>query len=459
MRKNYRALLLKESCPFQAYLSNIHSTRNIRVSSEPYTLLEFSKGKENSYDSKPVSIMDFKKYSQNKKPNYFLYKNFLELSDISKKLPNINESKTINNNNSKNRIANSVNEFLYSSINSKINNNNNYNSKINNNNSNPKNNNTIFNKNIVNNNKRNLLLNSIEVNKNDYPRYIFLSKIFKLKKAKLKKNFINRNILQSNSKSKPKQNDYKIKNTIDYKNYINKRAKLSYNTNFESSFVHKIKSEYMILRMKKKYPIKSDKELDNIYKDEDEDIIELEGKDVVEESILNNNKIFGKIKNVLFNQNLKYKLGKETKEFFETKENKINFLYDICLLPNFKNNLIAKNENGYIFLPKLETENYIDCITWRYLNKAKFRLQKIKDDPNFFEIEIEEEDELSKGHKNLVSIDNNNINDELYKEKYECFEIEDYICKKKESQSVVTIMNEKSKKLFYGTFLKLHNKK
>ena len=65
MRKNYRALLLNESSSFQAYLSNIHSTRNLRVS-EPYTLLEFSKGKENSYDSKPVSIMDFKKYSQYK---------------------------------------------------------------------------------------------------------------------------------------------------------------------------------------------------------------------------------------------------------------------------------------------------------------------------------------------------------------------------------------------------------
>ena len=393
--------------------------------------------------------MDFKKYSQYKKPNYFLYKNFLEISNISKKLPNISENKTINN--SKNKITNSVNEFLYSSINSNINNNKNYNHKINNNN--------IFNKNIVNNNRRNLLLNSIEVNKNDYPRYIFLSKIFKIKQSKSKKNFIKSNILQYNSKSKSNQKNYKIKNTISYKNYVNNRAKLSYKINFESSFAHKIKTEYMILKMNKKYPIKTDKEIESMYKDEDEEIYEMEDKDTIEESVFDNNKIFGKIKNFLFNQNLKYKIGKEVKQFFDSKENKINFLYDICLLPNFKNNLLKKNENGKLFLQKLEAENYIDCITWRYLNKAKIRLQKIKDDPNFFEIEFEEEEnELNKDDKNIVSEDNIN-NNKLYKEKYECFEIEDYISKKKESQSIVKIMNEKSKKLFYGTFLKLHNKK
>ena len=134
----------------------------------------------------------------------------------------------------------------------------------------------------------------------------------------------------------------------------------------------------MILKMNKKYPIKTNKEIESMYKDEDEEIYEMEDKDTIEESVFDNNKIFGKIKNFLFNQNLKYKIGKEVKQFFESKENKINFLYDICLLPNFKNNLLKKNENGKLFLQKLEAENYIDCITWRYLNKAKIKITKNK---------------------------------------------------------------------------------
>ena len=110
----------------------------------------------------------------------------------------------------------------------------------------------------------------------------------------------------------------------------------------------------MILKMNKKYPIKTNKEIESMYKDEDEEIYEMEDKDTIEESVFDNNKIFGKIKNFLFNQNLKYKIGKEVKQFFDSKENKINFLYDICLLPNFKNNLLKKNENGKLFLQKLK---------------------------------------------------------------------------------------------------------
>ena len=452
MKKNFRTLLLKESSSFQTYLSNINSHKNLKKL-EPYTLLEFSKGKENSYDSKPISIKDFKKFSQVKNSKYFLYKNFLELSEISKNLPSLKEKKSITINTSyinkqkhiPNHINNSVNDFLLSRK---------FRIKLNKKESNKNNNINTFNK------KNNLLLNSVEVNSNDYPKYIFLNKIFKIKQSESKKDCfsINYDYLLSNS-SKSKNKKYKLKNDKDYKDYINKRAKLNYNNNFNSSYVHKIKTEYMIHQLKKKYPLKFDNDKENEYSDEDEEIIQ-EKRDFADGGILGNDKIFRKIRNVLFNQNKRYVIGQETKNFFKNKENIYNFLYDINLLPNFKNNLLRKE--GYTFQEKLEGENFIEYKTWKYLNKAKIRMQKLKDDENFNEFVLYEED--LKANKESKDADGFMINREekihkTYKEKYESFEVEDYLSKKKQNQSIVNIIDDKTKKFFYGTFLKIHNNK
>ena len=450
MRKNFRTLLLKESSSFQTYLSNINSHKNIKKS-EPYTLLEFSKGKENSYDSKPISIKDFKKYSKVKDSKFFLYKNFLELSEISKNFPLIKDKQTITINTSYNNknnhlpkhINNTINNFLLSPK---------FRIKLNKSENSNKNNKNIFNK------KSNLLLNSIELKNNDYPKYIFLNKIFKIKKSETKKDCFNNNynFLLSNM-SKLKNKEYKMKNDRDYKNYIDKRARLTYNNNFNSSFVHKIKTDYMIHRINKKYATKFDNEIENQYSDEDEDIVQ-EERDIVDEGILNNDKIFGKIKNVLFNQNKRYSIGLETKNFFKTKENIYNFLYDINLLPNFKNNLLKKE--GFTFHQKLEEENFIEYITWKYLNVAKIRMQKLKDDENFNEYLLYEEDlNLNKESKDADKflINGEEKNNKIYKDKYESFEVEDYLSKKKQNQSSVKIIDDKTKKFFYGTFLKIHN--
>ena len=450
MKKNFRTLLLKEASSFQAYLSNINSHKNLKKL-EPYTLLEFSKGKENSYDSKPISIKDFKKFSQVKNSKYFLYKNFLELNEISKNLPILKEKQSISISTSyinkqkhiPNHINNSVNDFLLSrkfriKLSKKENNNNN-------------NINTI-------NKKNNLLLNSIEKNSNDHPKYIFLNKIFKIKQSESKKDCltINYDYLLSNI-SKSKNKKYKLKNDKDYKDYINKRVKLSYNNNFNSSYVHKIKTDYMIHRLKKKYPMKLDSEKEYQYSDEDEEMVQ-EKRDFVDGGILGDDKIFRKIKNVLFNQNKRQFIGQETKNFFKKKENKYNFLYDINLLPNFKNNLLRKE--GCTFQQKLEGENFIEYKTWRFLNKAKIRLQKIKDDENFSEFVLYEDDlktnKESKDEDRFMVIRERKIS-KTYKEKYESFEVEDYLSKKKQNQSIVNIIDDKTKKFFYGTFIKIHN--
>ena len=48
--------------------------------------------------------------------------------------------------------------------------------------------------------------------------------------------------------------------------------------------------------------------------------------------------------------------------------------------------------------------------------------------------------------------------DKNYTEKFDLFDIEDYLTKKKINQSRVEIFNEKTKSFFYNTFLKIHDK-
>ena len=429
MRKNIRVLLLNKSTKFQTTSSNYNKMKLTKKSPQ-YAFLEFSNTKENNYNSRIKEIKTYNQQSLNLKQSYSRYKNFLQLSEIHTQFPPINNSKIININNYK--IFNGFNDYFLSQ-------------KFQIKNNVKKNDKNSFNK-----NNKNLLLDSIEISKNDYPRYIFLSKIFKIKQSKSKKDFIN---IDFGKTSKDKLKNYKQRYSEDYKNYIIKKVKLNYNENFESSFVHKIKTDYMIEKVNKKYPIKSD-ENENDYSHRDKEFSE-EKKDTVDENDLTNDKIFRKIKNVLFNQNKKYIIGNETKNYFKNKENKINFLYDINLIPHFKNNLMINNINS--FQKRLEKENFIEYKTLRYLNKAKVIIQKMKDDSNYNECVLFEEDE----EKN--NIDNKIINDEenikKFKDKYESFETEDYLSKKKVHQSFVRIIDQKTKKFFYGTFLKMHNKK
>ena len=70
MKKNFRTLLLKESSLFQTYSSDIKTNTNTKLTKiinrpSPYSLLEFSKTKDNSSDSKTVSLKNFSiKFSQ-----------------------------------------------------------------------------------------------------------------------------------------------------------------------------------------------------------------------------------------------------------------------------------------------------------------------------------------------------------------------------------------------------------
>jgi hypothetical protein len=302
MKKNFRTLLLKESSLFQTYSSDIKTNTNTKLTKiinrpSPYSLLEFSKTKDNSSDSKTVSLKNFSiKFSQITNPYLLVKKNIFELYN-----QNYRKFPLIRNNFSINKKSVLYNSFI-----------------------NQKNKNEKFDKNFFNKNQKYNLLNSmdkeesIELNKKIYPRYILLNQLFKIKKMPKKKNLKLK--ISTSPKLSKKDMQEKIKsNQIkkeEYKNYINKRVKLNFNDHFDSSFVHKIKSEYMVRKLLKKYPLMSESDKNIEYSDDE---YEEEKMDILDEKILNNGKIFRKIKNLLINQDRKYVFGNETDKFFKKK--------------------------------------------------------------------------------------------------------------------------------------------
>jgi len=426
MKKNFRTLLLKESSLLQTYSSNTKSNKIINRPS-PYSLLEFSKTKDNSSDSKVVSLNSVNlKFSQITNPYLLVKKNIFELyNKNNRKFPLIRNNYTINKKSS-----------IY--------------------------NNEKYDKNLFNKNQKNSLLNSMDkeetynINKSNYPRYIFLNKLFKIKNPKQKN--LKMEISTSPKLSKKDLQEKARRNQInreEYKNYIIKRVKLNFNDQFESSFVHKVKSEYMVRKLFKKYPMMSESDKNIDYSEDD---FEEEKKDILDEKILNNGKIFRKIKNLLINQDQKYIFGNETEKFFKKKENQINFIFDVKILPNFRNNLLR--ENGYSFQEKLDEGNYVENKTWKYLNKAKIKLQKLKDNKKYTKYVVLDGEESSEDSIELKDNKDKEIkSNKKLKEKYDLYDIEDYLTKKKENQSVVQIINSKTKKFFYRTFLKMHNMK
>ena len=160
----------------------------------------------------------------------------------------------------------------------------------------------------------------------------------------------------------------------------------------------------------------------------------LEEKDEVDDKNLGKIKLFTRIRNYLINQNKEDVIGKETRIFYENKENRINFLDDINLIPHFKNNLV----NSTLDIDKLANINYIEHNTLRNLNISRINIQKHKDYKNTKEYE-KEMIEQKKMEGLDIEFDKN------YTEKYDLYDMEDYLTKKKINQSEVKIFNDKNK--------------
>ena len=107
--------------------------------------------------------------------------------------------------------------------------------------------------------------------------------------------------------------------------------------------------------------------------------------------------------------------------------------------------------NSTLDIDKLANINYIEHNTLRNLNISRINIQKHKDYKNTKEYE-KEMIEQKKMEGLDIEFDKN------YTEKYDLYDMEDYLTKKKINQSEVKIFNDKNKILFYNTFMKLHDK-
>ena len=179
----------------------------------------------------------------------------------------------------------------------------------------------------------------------------------------------------------------------DYVDFIEKKNKIFFNPNFNSPFIHKMSSNYMVNKnflkkiksgfstTKLKINIK-----DKLKKNED---IELELRDKMEELSLDLENYKKSIK-IFLTDEIKLNQIYIHEEFFDSFTNKINFLFDDRKYPTIRNNLNKikveiKTSGGY----EWNRINMIEITTLTYLHKLKAKIQRELD-------EIDEEEEENK---------------------------------------------------------------
>ena len=110
------------------------------------------------------------------------------------------------------------------------------------------------------------------------------------------------------------------------------------------------------------------------------------------------------VRKALFNDiNGYFKKGKQYKKFFEKFENKINFFYDMCLVPHFKNVLMFKNKS---FISNEEIRNNLcnnNCLSKDVLislHRKKIKILYQEKEEKKIKKKKKEEDELMEFNKN-----------------------------------------------------------
>ena len=344
------------------------------------------------------------------------------------KINNYSTSLSILINSSPKKSKNNINSFYKTDFKMISN----YNNTINTSKYNPKNHSMKLYKNTIKKinsldecNNKNLEYKTIN---NNTQTYTNLTRIFKFKR---------RNTLTKILEKERKVNNISIYSKKHYKDYINKKLLLNFNLKYHTAFMHKIKTDYAIhhyLNDSSNHERKSKKKK-----------LEEEQKDKINSDFFNINKVSNKILKYFENANKKYSTSGETIDsFFKKYDNQINFIKDIYSVPSFKNKFIKFGDD--MFSDKLNKNNYIDQKTWKYLNKVKINLQKIKDEKAKYKLFINEDDK-----KKLVR-NKSEAEDEK-------FDVINYLVHKKNLQSVVNIPSNKSKELFREIYLKKYKAK
>ena len=209
-----------------------------------------------------------------------------------------------------------------------------------------------------------------------------------------------------------------------YHDFINRRNRLNFNPNFNSAYIHRLNSSYMInkilLEKKSGFNTLNDKlnlNLD-VKRVDTEENLELELRDEVK-AFSPDIENYKKLVKLYLTDGIKLNIKSFHEKFFDKYENRINFLFDDRKFPTIKNKLKImridiKTEGFYEwkFLNMIENSNLT------YLHKLKVKIQRELD-------EVEK-----KGNKEKQF----EINQQI--EKY------DINFRKMRKRSIINIMNE-----------------
>lgn len=244
----------------------------------------------------------------------------------------------------------------------------------------------------------------------DYFSYLLINQIIKFKDNK-KKGIIKKKIT-------PMQFGKK------YHDFINRRNRLNFNPNFNSAYIHRLNSSYMInkILLEKKSGFNTLNDKLNLNLDvkcvDTEENLELELRDEVK-AFSPDIENYKKLVKLYLTDGIKLNIKSFHEKFFDKYENRINFLFDDRKFPTIKNKLkimiIDIKAEGFYewkFLNMIENSNLT------YLHKLKVKIQRELD-------EVEK-----KGNKGKQF----EINQQI--EKY------DINFRKMRKRSIINIMNE-----------------
>ena len=282
-----------------------------------------------------------------------------------------------------------------------------------------------------------------------------------------KKNFIN-NLLKLSPNSNKKKIKHKKNSSIliphknrnknlfflsSFKILSKNNSNFTYKFGNESFLNHEISTNYLInkyskenLEKKVQFKIKSFKN----------DFDEEEFKDKFNDFNYYDNKLLEKIKNFLRAKDNKLNQEKINLNFYNNFQNRVNFLFDMNIVPCFKNNLIKKfiNEKNQI------CNNFIEPGIAYYLNQIRVEKQKLIDEKNK-KIQNENDNKNIKNNEKSNENFKEQILSEIIKEKKEKildfenkenkYKFEDFFANKYQRFENVNLCTEKEKKIIFNS--------
>ena len=183
---------------------------------------------------------------------------------------------------------------------------------------------------------------------------------------------------KKDEKSSERKIGVRLESRKDYFNFIKHKRNLFFNPNATSNYVHERSTNYLIssITKSKSYAVLSN---EMIKKDQTEELLEM--RDIVPSFNSNSEKMINQIKS-LFSEDFKFNNMQFNEDFYQSFENRINFMEDIFRVPVLKNNLvkIKIDKNKSLGISEWKNINVITHQTWNFLNQLKRKIQREKDE-------------------------------------------------------------------------------